>query len=285
MARRRGLRRLAVLLLALALAVGGVYTAVYFVQRSETLVSERCTASAGNRTGELAPDQAANAALITAVAVRRGLPARAATIAIATAMQESKLRNIGHGDQAGPDSRGLFQQRPSQGWGTEAQIMDPYYAVNAFYDALVKIPGYETLDITDAAQQVQRSAHPEAYAQHEDMGRAFASGLTGQTPEGVRCTLRSATAAGDAAAVAGELEQAYGGVDSTADGATLVVQADGPMAWSIAQWAVANAKDLSVTRVDVAGRAWQRSGGNGWQDATTADRQVRITVRQNDAGS
>jgi len=285
MARRRGLRRLAVLLLALALAAGGIYTAVYFVQRSETLVSERCTASAGNRTGELAPDQAANAALITAAAVRRGLPPRAATIALATAMQESKLRNIGHGDQAGPDSRGLFQQRPSQGWGTEGQIMDPYYAVNAFYDALVKIPGYETLDITDAAQQVQRSAHPQAYAQHEDMGRAFASSLSGQTPAGVQCTLRSATAGGNAASVATELDQAYGGVDAQVDGTTLVVDADGAKAWSVAQWAVANAKDLSVTRVEVDGHTWQRTGGDGWQLSGGPGGQVRITVRQDDGGS
>jgi hypothetical protein len=285
MARRRGLRRLAVLLLTLALAAGGIYTAVYFVQRSETLVSERCTASAGNRTGELAPDQAANAALITAAAVRRGLPPRAATIALATAMQESKLRNIGHGDQAGPDSRGLFQQRPSQGWGTEAQIMDPYYAVNAFYDALVKIPGYETLDITDAAQQVQRSAHPQAYAQHEDMGRAFASSLSGQTPAGVQCTLRSATAGGNAASVATELDQAYGGVDAQVDGTTLVVDADGAKAWSVAQWAVASAKDLSVTRVEVDGHTWQRAGGDGWQLSGGPGSQVRITVRQDDGGS
>ena len=142
MAPARGLHRLAVLLLTLALVAGGVYAAVFFLQRSETLVSERCSAAAGGRTAELAPDQAVHAALITAVAVQRGLPPRAASIALATAMQESKLRNIGHGDQAGPDSRGLFQQRPSQGWGTEAQVMDPFYATNAFYDALIKIPGY-----------------------------------------------------------------------------------------------------------------------------------------------
>ncbi|MDQ0768458.1 hypothetical protein QF031_001207 [Pseudarthrobacter defluvii] len=283
--RRRGLRRLAVLLLTLALVAGGIYTAVYFVQRSETLVSERCTAKAADRTGELAPDQASNAALITAAAVRRGLPPRAATIALATAMQESKLRNIGHGDQAGPDSRGLFQQRPSQGWGTEAQIMDPYYAVNAFYDALVKIPGYETLDITEAAQEVQRSAYPKAYAQHEDMGRAFASGLTGQTPAGVQCTLRSPTAGGNSASVATELDQAYGGVDSQVDGAALVVDADGALAWSVAQWAVANAKDLAVTRVEVAGHTWQRAGGDGWQVTGSPDGQVRITVRTADGDS
>ncbi|NUP60450.1 MAG: hypothetical protein HOQ06_13395, partial [Pseudarthrobacter sp.] len=232
----------------------------------------------------LAPDQAVYAALITAVAVRRGLPPRAASIALATAMQESKLRNIEHGDQAGPDSRGLFQQRPSQGWGTEAQIMDPYYAVNAFYDALVKIPGYETLDITDAAQQVQRSAHPQAYAQHEDLGRAFASGLTGQTPGAVQCTLRSATAAGDPAAVASELDLAYGGVNAETAGDSLVVDAGGAQAWSIAQWAVANAKDLSVTQVEVAGRAWHRSGADGWEGSGGADGQVRITVRREGDG-
>ena len=142
MARRGGWRRRIVLLLALAMVAGAIYTAVGFLQRSETLITERCTA-AGAGGEDLATDQAANAALISAIAVRRGLPARAASIALATSMQESKLRNVGHGDQAGPDSRGLFQQRPSQGWGTEAQVLDPYHATNAFYDALEKVPGYQ----------------------------------------------------------------------------------------------------------------------------------------------
>lgn len=266
-----------VLLLTLALVGGGVYTAVSFLQRSETLVSERCTAVVGSRTAELATDQAVNASLITAVAVQRGLPPRAASIALATAMQESKLRNIGHGDQAGPDSRGLFQQRPSQGWGTEAQIMDPYYAANAFYDALVKVPGYESLEITDAAQRVQRSAYPDAYAQHEEMGRYFASGLTGQSPEAVNCTLRSPDAPGDPARVAAELSQAYGALDTTAEAQTLTIEASGARAWSVAHWAVANAKGLAVINVEVAGRSWSR-GDDGWQVSDTADSQVRITV-------
>ncbi|MEV7574865.1 hypothetical protein AB0P28_17390 [Pseudarthrobacter sp. NPDC089323] len=282
MARRRGLHRLAVLLLALALVAGGIYAAVFFVQRSETLVSERCTAVVGERTAELAPDQAVNASLITAVAVQRGLPPRAASIALATAMQESKLRNIGHGDQAGPDSRGLFQQRPSQGWGTEEQVMDPYYAVNAFYDALVRIPGYETMEITDAAQQVQRSAYPTAYAQHEDMGRFFASGLSGQAPEAVHCTLRSSESAGDAAAVSAELDRAYG-FGSTVEGQTVVVEASGSQAWSVAHWAVANAKGLDVTQVEVAGRSWDRTERNGWQESAAPEGQVRITVAAQDA--
>jgi hypothetical protein len=272
------LRRLAVLLLTLALVGGGIYTAVSFLQRSETLVTERCTADVGTQSAELATDQAANAALITALAVRRGLPPRAASIALATAMQESKLRNIGHGDQAGPDSRGLFQQRPSQGWGTEAQVMDPVYATNAFYDALVKIPGYESLEITEAAQRVQRSAYPLAYAQHEDMGRFFASGLSGQTPESVQCTLRAAQEAGLPSAVESGLAVAFGPLATMTEGGSLVVEASGSQAWSVAHWAVANAKELAVTRVDVAGRSWQRQDTEGWQASDAAEGQVRITL-------
>lgn len=278
MARRRGLRRLIVALLTLALVAGGIYAAVFFLQRSETLVSERCTAVAGGRTAELATDQSFHAALISAVAVQRGLPPRAASIALATAMQESKLRNIGHGDQAGPDSRGLFQQRPSQGWGTEAQVMDPYYATNAFYDALVKLPGYETMAITDAAQAVQRSAFPLAYAQHEDMARAFASALTGQTPGALQCTLRSADAAGDPAALTTELERDYGSLGASTDGQAVVVPVSDELAWSVAQWAVASANDLGVVRVDVAGRSWIRGDQAGWQDAAAPSQDVRITL-------
>ena len=285
MARRRGLRRLAVLVLTLALVAGGIYSAVFFLQRSETFVSERCRAVIGERTSELAPDQAVHASLITAVAVQRGLPPRAASIALATAMQESKLRNVDHGDQAGPDSRGLFQQRPSQGWGTEAQIMDPYYAANAFYDALVKIPGYESLEITDAAQRVQRSAYPTAYAQHEVMGRTFASGLTGQTPEAVQCTLRAPGTGGDTTALSAELSQAYGPLETAVEGETLVVDAAGSQAWSVAQWAVANAKGFEVTHVAVAGRSWTRVERNGWQEAAAPEGQVRITVAAAETGS
>ncbi|WP_441407340.1 hypothetical protein [Arthrobacter sp. 2MCAF15] len=277
MARRGSWRRRIVLLLTLAMVAGAIYTAVAFLQRSETLITERCTA-VGSGGDDLATDQAANASLITAVAVRRGLPARAASIALATSMQESKLRNIGHGDQAGPDSRGLFQQRPSQGWGTTAQVMDPYHASNAFYDALVKISGYQSLEITDAAQRVQRSAYPEAYAQHEGMARAFASALSGQTPAGLDCSLRSPDSAGDPAAVAAELATALGDVQSSANGRTLQVDAEGARAWAVGQWAVANAKELSITSVEVDGRAWNRQSRDGWQPAQVPAGQVRVTV-------
>ena len=99
------------------------------------LASDQCTAEGGDHSVVLEPSQARYAGLITAIAVQRGLPARAASIALATAYQESDLRNLDGGDR---DSAGLFQQRPSQGWGTLDEVRDPVYATNAFYDALVE---------------------------------------------------------------------------------------------------------------------------------------------------
>lgn len=283
MARRGSWRRRIVLLLTLVMVVGGIYTAVAVLQRSDALITERCTA-VGSGGDDLATDQAANAALITAVSVQRGLPARAASIALATSMQESKLRNISHGDQAGPDSRGLFQQRPSQGWGTAEQVMDPYHATNAFYDALVKVPGYQSLEITAAAQQVQHSAYPGAYAQHEGMARAFASALSGQAAAGLDCSLRAADAGGDPAVVQEALTASFGDLPASADGKTLLVDADGTQAWAVAQWAVANAKPLSITDVQVDGRDWNRQSRNGWQSSQVPAGQVRVTVASPPAG-
>src|SRR5919205_3937419 len=182
--RRRILVPVLVLLFVGVLALGG--WAWWRGVIAALPVREHCTATALGRSMELDPEQAGNAAVIAAVAVRRGLPSRAATIGIATAMQESKLVNLPGGDR---DSVGLFQQRPSQGWGTPAQIRDPVYASNAFYDVLVKVEGYENLPITKAAQTVQRSAFPTAYADHEPEARILASALTGYSPAGLTCVL------------------------------------------------------------------------------------------------
>jgi hypothetical protein len=114
----------------------------------------------------ISPEQAANAAAIAGVAWDRGLPDRAVVIALATAQQESGLRNIDYGDR---DSLGLFQQRPSQGWGSEAEVQDPQYAAGQFFDRLVTVPGWDTGRLTEVAQTVQRSAFPEAYQKHEAM--------------------------------------------------------------------------------------------------------------------
>src|SRR3954466_8923487 len=163
-------------------------------------IRPHCTATALGNSTELDPEQAGNAAIIASGAVRRGLAGRAATIGIATAMQESKLVNLPGGDR---DSIGLFQQRPSQGWGTPAQVRDPVYATNAFYDVLVKVEVYQSLPITAAAQKVQRSAFPSAYADHEPEARILASAPTGLSPAGLTCVLaRVDGAAGSAGGVA-----------------------------------------------------------------------------------
>ena len=150
------------------------------------LTSEECTAVVDGKEVTLSVEQAENAALITAISVQRGMPARAATIALATAYQESKLYNIESGDR---DSLGLFQQRPSQGWGSPEQVLDPYYATNAFYDELAEIEGYDSMRITEAAQEVQRSGFPEAYADHEPDARVLASALTGNSRHAFSCVL------------------------------------------------------------------------------------------------
>jgi hypothetical protein len=110
------------------------------------------------------------------------------------------------------------------------------------------------------------------------MGRFFASGLSGQTPEAVNCTLRSPQGPGDTAQLAAALSEAYGPLANTADGQTLTIEASGAQAWSVAQWAVANAKGFAVTNVDVAGRSWDRASRDGWQISDATDSQVRITV-------
>lgn len=182
---RTGIAVVAIAGVGVAAAVGfGVSSLIDDV--APFLRSDECTATAGGRTVTLEVEQAENAALITAIAVGRGLPARAATIALATAYQESKLYNLEHGDR---DSAGLFQQRPSQGWGSFAEVTDPVYATNAFYDALADVDGYESMEVTVAAQEVQRSAYPDAYADHEADARVLASALTGNSPEAFSCEI------------------------------------------------------------------------------------------------
>jgi hypothetical protein len=275
--RRRRRRRALVMLVAVVLVLGGGVLAVVatlWAFDARGPIIERCQAElTADVRPSLAPDQADNAALLTAVAVHRGLPARAATIAIATAAQESKLRNIDYGDR---DSLGLFQQRPSQGWGTAAEVMDPVYATNAFYDVLVRIEGYEDLQVTDAAQSVQRSAFPDAYAGHERMARAFASALTGYSPAALTCRLDPASPAeqtGAAAAVTARLARDFVDVSvaSRDDGAALVDAgslATDPgedervrLGWAVAQWAVASASATGASEVTTDGTVWRRADG------------------------
>jgi hypothetical protein len=129
-------------------------------------------------------DQLANAATIVAVGKQLTLPEQGWVVAIAAAIQESGLHNLDYGDR---DSLGLFQQRPSQGWGTPAQIMDPTYAATQFYQHLLAVPGWQQMSVNDAAQTVQRSAFPNAYAPHEQAARTIVAAVSGAT-----CTRTSA---------------------------------------------------------------------------------------------
>jgi hypothetical protein len=257
-------------------------------------IRPHCTFADGGNTTELDPDQAGNAATITAIAGRRRMPARAASIAVATSLQESKLRNIEYGDR---DSLGLFQQRPSQGWGTQKQILDPVHATNAFYNALAKVDGYQTLPITEVAQKVQHSAFPAAYAAHEPQARLIASTLSGYAPGGFNCVLRPSsvkaqvvssggiTPRAKAVRTAAGLETGRTAPTVAASGTTLTYALPTPAgnrsAWALASWAVARADGLVITRVDVAGQRWDRQQStDGWTKASTglSAGAVRITV-------
>ncbi|GAA4679870.1 M23 family metallopeptidase [Phytohabitans rumicis] len=130
--------------------------------------------------GPYGQNQIRNAATIVNVGSHLRVPFRGWIIAVATAMQESALTNLPHlGPDNDHDSVGLFQQRPSQGWGTPEQLQDPKYASRKFYEKLLAIQGWQRMALTDAAQKVQRSAYPDAYAKHEPLATQIVNVLTG----------------------------------------------------------------------------------------------------------
>ncbi len=271
------------MLVVLGAAVAGVVALLDRADRAKPIV-EGCTAELDGTRWQLDPGQAGNAATVTAVVVRRGLPAHAATVALATALQESKLRNLPYGDR---DSVGLFQQRPSQGWGTADQLQDPVHATNAFLDVLVEVDGWQDLPVTKAAQRVQRSAFPDAYGQHETQSRAWASALTGHSAGSVTCVLRpvdDADPTTDAKELRARVAQDFG-TTVTASGSvrTLTFDAgalpgtDTTDAWAVAQWAVAVADAYDVEQVRVGSRVWARASAT-WSTATAATPSGRVTV-------
>jgi biotin carboxyl carrier protein len=137
--------------------------------------------------------QVRNAAIIVRTGQDQKVPPRGWVVAVATSMQEATLRNLGNlGNHNDHDSLGLFQQRPSTGWGTPAQVMDPVHASTAFYAALLKVKGWQSLPLTRAAQRVQRSAYPDAYAKWEDDAAAMVDRIAG----GAAKTAATAAAAG-----------------------------------------------------------------------------------------
>lgn len=243
---------------------------------------QSCQLRNGGASEKLSPEQAANATTITTVGVGlRGLPQKAAHIAVTTAIQESKLRNLNSGDR---DSLGLFQQRPSQGWGNENQVTDPVYSSGEFYRHLVKVDQWRTRPLTDVAQDVQRSGHPLAYADHEGEGATMAAAAAGLPGTSIGCRLDAADSAGEASATARKL-RAQSGIRGQVDGRTVTVRADDAQsARMVAAWAVSHAQAERITEVVVGDRQWTRQRGRDgwdWQDATRgtrSDSTVRITV-------
>ncbi|WP_112470606.1 heavy metal transporter [Streptomyces triticisoli] len=293
--------------LVVLLALAGYLSLQYLTGHTRGPACEVVSGKKDGASYRFTPEQAVNAATIAAVGTGRGMPERAVTIALATALQESALRNIDYGDR---DSLGLFQQRPSQGWGTPEEIMDPVYSAGIFYDHLAKVPGYTRLPLTVAAQRVQLSGFPQAYAKHEPDATLLAAALTGRSTATLTCLGRpgaTRTATGPDAVrsalvrdfgrdVVQEAGAEVGGDDpsptptpsrTTDSGSgssagartvTLPVPADTAAAgrsarqrgWQLAHWAVANASALRIERVSYAGREWTAGTTDGrWRTGTS----------------
>ncbi|MDO5091863.1 MAG: hypothetical protein Q4D79_00320 [Propionibacteriaceae bacterium] len=218
-------------------------------------------------------EQAENASIIVAESYRQGLSEQAAVIALATAWQESSLRNLDYGDR---DSLGLFQQRPSYGWGTEAEIMDPWYSSGRFYQELVKFQGWETSDVNDIAQEVQRSGHPEAYRKHESNARALAGALRGSRPGTLACVNREPAATSHA--TLDQVVAAVPGLTAETGDNGLTLRADDPtVLWSGVQLAMANTAEAGIVRASVGDRQWTK-GNRDWQQADEPGQEGVATI-------
>ena len=256
--------------IAALLAVGG-YAAYRAYQNYvvRVLTVPGCQAGTGANAIPLDFGQTADAATIAGVAVREHLPLRALTIAYATALQESKLENLDYGDL---DSVGVFQQRPSEGWGTTKELEDPAYAAGAFFAALVKVPGYTRLPVYEAAQDVQRSADGYAYQQYAQTGALLATEFAAR-PHSVTCWYDPATQAAtmgvspklNLKAAASGLEGTFGpmggsgpvlgaSTERSGESGTFAVTAAG--GWTVANWLVAYASSYGITQVRYGGYQW-----------------------------
>lgn len=269
---------------------------------AECTVPLTAPAETGAADGSAAPVeldavQLQHASTINAVGMSRKLPGRARIIALATAYQESQLRNLPDGDR---DSLGLFQQRPSQGWGTVKQISDPVYAAGKFYDALVQVDNWQQLTLTKAAQAVQFSAFPDAYAKWENDAEVLATALGGGIDVQLTCRAGAQPPTADAprraalpgtagapaklAAVLAAAQAELGGLKVVGvTGSTAVVSVTVPGApaatagRALAAWSVAHGAGFGVAAVAVGNRKWV---DHAWSaaDSTRPAGQVAITT-------
>ena len=278
----RRLRAVPVIGSALVLLLAAIGYLVFGPKHSATPAAPPpppgCQAGTGGAAIPLDTEQAGIAATIAGIAVRHRLPHRAVTIALAAALQESELQNLDYGDR---DSVGVFQQRPSQGWGTTAEIEDPVYATTRFFAALVKIPGYAKMPVDRAAQDVQHSADGYAYEQWVGIATQLTGYFTGTSPAGVSCWYTPADRT-DLTGALRQLTQTFGpaGKDAVLVGVTTdrsakknkketVVHVQRGGAWTVAAWLVAHAQQYGISQIRYAGYVWNAANGSmGWQRAS-----------------
>jgi hypothetical protein len=267
-----------VCLLAAAVTAGLLIWRNPFADRPECTVPGVTTDGSASPTVELTVAQLHHASTINAVGLSRGIGERGRIIAVATAYQESSLRNRENGDR---DSVGLFQQRPAQGWGTKEEILDPIYASGKFYDALLQVDDWPDLPLTEAAQEVQQSAFPDAYAKWEPQSTTLVRALSGAAPLELGCRAgghRPTAVAPDRPAPPGtddatpQLTAALAAADAELGGLTVRDVTDEGRAATVAvslaeltpdaagralaAWAVAHGTGLSITDVAVDQQLW-----------------------------
>jgi hypothetical protein len=259
----RGARRLtrATMVLALLLTVGG-----YIALRHSVPVLEpaSCDAAAAGQPVSLEVSQAGIAATIAGVAQHRALPTYAVTVALATALQESKLTNLRSGDR---DSVGVFQQRPSEGWGPAQDLEDPVYASSKFFAALTQVHDYQVMPVYQAAQAVQHSADGNAYAQYSAVAGRLAAAFTGQRPHAVWCWYPGPAARPRLAAASGALDHAFGPLQmhTASDPGVTISVAPGADGWAIAAWLVSHAGAYGIANISYGGYQWLTNHAtSGW---------------------
>jgi hypothetical protein len=221
-----------------------------------------CYFATGIGETHLTAEQASNAATIAAVGLRDGFGERAVAVAITTAMQESELKNVDYGHD---DSLGLFQQRPSMGWGTEEELLDPVYASFKFYEKLDRTDGWEDMTLAEAAQAVQVSAYPDLYEQWETDATVIAAVFAGGVDGGVGCVKGNAPeVTADPAALAEAYAYQWGAEVSEVDDSRVVIDPDDSTeGWNRAAWAVARSYDFAVASVAYGGMVWA-AGEDAW---------------------
>ncbi len=228
-------------------------------------IGSSCLVKGSSFDVPLTTGQAGIASTIAGVARARSMPVRAVTIAYATALQESDLENLPYGDR---DSVGVFQQRPSEGWGTREQLLNPVYASTKFFAALAQVPGYQRLPVYRAAQDVQHSADGSAYGQYAPQGETMATGFAGRQARSVWCWYGTGVTGRSRLAAAGrDLRTAFGPLRlrHIGDPVLAVRVASRPAGWSVAVWLVTHAASYDIRTVRFAGYQWTSAHGQrGW---------------------